>query len=590
MKLPVLKKSSSPEEGASSAGPKRGSKHRFQRLGKKRILALAVALAFAVGLGVHFLGGGGSSASAAALSYTTAAVERRDITLSITGSGALQAADSYSVTTLLEGTILTADFEEGAQVEEGTVLYTIDSSGASSSLEQSQISLDQAQRNYNKQLDKQADLNVAATTAGQVYSLDVEVGDEVGAGQTIATVRDSGTMRLDVPFPADEASEFYVGQSASVTLDSTFETLSGTISKINGNTTVLSGNVMVRTVTIDVSNPGGLSTEQSASAAVGSVTSTGSGTFTYRAEKVITASVSGEVSSIQVSEGDWVSKGQTLAVLVSGDLDDSLQSASESLRNAQISLENRYDQLDDYTITSPIKGTVIDKNYNAGETSESNQVLCTVYDLSYLTMTLSVDELDISNIAVGQAVSVTADAVENKTYAGVVTKVSVAGTSSSGVTTYPVTIRIDETDGLLPGMNVDATIVLDSATGALAIPTAALQRGNTVLVTADSPSAANGTAVERTGGKGQASSQNSAGQYVSVQVTVGVADDNYLEITSGLQEGDTVAYIPTSSSGNNTQMVMMGGMPGGMSGGISVNRSGGYGGGPSGGGPGGFGG
>jgi multidrug efflux pump subunit AcrA (membrane-fusion protein) len=57
-------------------------------------------------------------------------------------------------------------------------------------------------------------------------------------------------------------------------------------------------------------------------------------------------------------------------------------------------------------------------------------------------------------------------------YEGTVTKVSVAGTSSGGVTTYPVTIRIDETEGLMPGMNVDATIELSSASGVLAIPAA----------------------------------------------------------------------------------------------------------------------
>lgn len=114
-------------------------------------------------------------------------------------------------------------------------------------------------------------------------------------------------------------------------------------------------------------------------------------------------------------------------------------------------------------------------------------MLCTIYDLSYLTMTLSVDELDIASIEVGQSVSIVADAVEDTTYTGTVTKVSVAGTSSGSATTYPVTIRIDETDGLLPGMSVDATIELASAEDVLAIPSAALNRGDTVLVTADSP-------------------------------------------------------------------------------------------------------
>ena len=548
--------------------PGRGDKKPGKKRRWKKFAVAGVALVVAAGVGWQMLSPGQSSA-ASATSYTTAEVTRMDVSSSITGSGTLEAADSYSMTTLIEGSILTADFEEGDEVEEGTILYTIDSSDASNSLEQAEISLNQAQRSYNNQLESQEDLIITAPVSGQVYSIDVEVGDDVAAGETVATIRDSQTMSLEVSFPADDAASFYVGQSATVTLDSTFETLTGTISKISGTDTVLTGNVIVRTVTIDVSNPGGLSTEQTASAAVGTATSTASGTFTYKEEETVTAQVSGEVSSIRVSEGDQVSSGQTLIVLTSDDLDDSLQSASESLRNAEISLENQYENLDDYTITSPIKGTIVDKNYNAGETTEANQVLCTIYDLSYLTMTLSVDELDIASIEVGQSVSIVADAVEDTTYTGTVTKVSVAGTSSGSATTYPVTIRIDETDGLLPGMSVDATIELASAEDVLAIPSAALNRGDTVLVTADSPSAANGTLVESTTEDGE--------DYYSVEVTTGVSGDDYIEIVSGLQEGDTVAYIPTSSS--SSEMGMMGGMPGGMGGGMP-GGGGGMGGGP----------
>lgn len=554
-------------QGASEGGPKK------KRRWKKFVFA-GVALVIVVGVGIKLLAPGGG-APAAETVYTTAAVERMDVNSSITGSGTLEAADSYSVSTLVEGTILTAAFEEGDQVEEGTVLYTIDSSDAASSLEQAQISLNQSERSYQNTMESLEDLTVTAPVSGQVYSIDVEAGDEVSAGQQVATVRDSKTMSLEVTFPADDAASFYVGQSASVTLDSTFETLTGSISKIAGNDTVLTGNVIVRSVTIDVSNPGGLSTEQSASAAVGTVTSTGSGTFTYKAEEAVTAQVSGTVASIQVSEGQQVSKNQALVVLTSDDLDDQVQSAQDSLRNAQISYEKQTEQLEDYTVTAPITGTIVDKNYNAGETSEANQVLCSIYDLSYLTMTLSVDELDISDIAVGQTVTITADAVEGRTYTGTVTKVSVAGTSSGSATTYPVTIRIDDTDGLLPGMSVDATIELAAAQDVLAIPSAALNRGNTVLVTAGSPSAANGTLVEATTEDGE--------DYYSVEVTTGVIGDSYIEIVSGLQEGDTVVYIPTSGTSENP-FSMMGEMPGGMGGGMpSGMPSGGMGGGmPSG--------
>ena len=555
--------------------PKSGSSPWKKRLLRKRVLIPAVACVVALSLGIHFFGGG-QTALAADLTYTTAAVERRDITSEITGSGSLEAANSYSVTSLVDGTILADYFEEGDQVDEDTVLYDIDSSDMASSLEQSEISLSQAQRSYNNKLKDLADLTVIAPKAGQVVDIAVEAGDDVSAGQTVATIRDSDTMTLKVPFLADEAAGFYVGQSAQVTLDSTFEVLNGTVTEVSGVDQVLTGNVIVRDVTIQVSNPGGLSTSQTGSATVDGCASASGGSFSYLAERSVTAEVSGTVASIHVSEGDRLSQGGAILTLTSDNLEDELQSAAEALRNAELSLESRYDQLDNYTITSPISGTVIDKNYNAGENIETGQTLCSIYDLSYLTLTLNVDELDISNIQVGQQVLITAEAVEGRTYTGVVTKVSVAGTSSSGTTTYPVTIRIDETDGLLPGMNVDATITLDSAGGVLAIPSAALNRGNTVLVTADSPSAANGTLMEGIGGDGE--------QYYSVPVEVGVSDDSYIEIISGLQEGDTVAYIPTTSSGSFEMGSMMM-IPGGGMG--SVTISGGPGGG-MGGGPGGF--
>ena len=87
-----------------------------------------------------------------------------------------------------------------------------------------------------------------------------------------------------------------------------------------------------------------------------------------------------------------------------------------------------------------------------------------------------------------------------------------------------------------------------------------------------------GTDAETSAGGGDAETAgDESSQYVSVQVTTGISDDSYIEITSGLQEGDTVVYIPTTSS--DSDMGMMGGMPGG-GGGMPGGGGGGMGGGP----------
>ena len=507
--------------------------------------------------------------AAAAISYTEESVAKRTITNSLTGSGTLQPANSYTVTTLIEGEVLSANFEEGETVEADTVLYEIDSDDAAANIEKAQISLNQAQRSYESSAENQT---VQANSSGTLYTLEVKKGDEVSQGQTIATIRNDSTMTLTVPFPAEDAATFYVGQAAQVTLDGSFETLSGTVETVSGSEVVGTGNTVTRKVTIAVQNPGGLSASQVAAASVNGLGSAGNGTFTYQSESTVTASASGTVTAVHASEGSTVSKGQTLITLGGDDLEDQLQNAADSLRNAELSMENTQKQLENYTITSPISGTIIDKEYKAGDTVESGKTLCTIYDLSYLEMTLSIDELDISTVEVGQAVQITADAVEGKTFTGTVTKVSVAGTTSGGITSYPVTVRIDEADELLPGMNVDAEIVLEEAADTLAIPSSAVTRGsgNTslVLVTQDSPSAAN--AVEQEAPEG----------YAYVQVETGISDDSYVQILSGLQEGDTAAYVARSTESGS---MMMGGMPGAMGGDMPAGMPSGMGGAPGGG-------
>ena len=507
--------------------------------------------------------------AAAAISYTEESVAKRTIPNSLTGSGTLQPANSYTVTTLIEGEVLSANFEEGETVEADTVLYEIDSDDAAANIEKAQISLNQAQRSYESTAENQT---VQANSSGTLYTLEVKKGDEVSQGQTIATIRNDSTMTLTVPFPAEDAATFYVGQAAQVTLDGSFETLSGTVETVSGSEVVGTGNTVTRKVTIAVQNPGGLSASQVAAASVNGLGSAGNGTFTYQSESTVTASASGTVTAVHASEGSTVSKGQTLITLGGDDLEDQLQNAADSLRNAELSMENTQKQLENYTITSPISGTIIDKEYKAGDTVESGKTLCTIYDLSYLEMTLSIDELDISTVEVGQAVQITADAVEGKTFTGTVTKVSVAGTTSGGITSYPVTVRIDEADELLPGMNVDAEIVLEEAADTLAIPSSAVTRGsgNTslVLVTQDSPSAAN--AVEQEAPEG----------YAYVQVETGISDDSYVQILSGLQEGDTAAYVARSTESGS---MMMGGMPGAMGGDMPAGMPSGMGGAPGGG-------
>ena len=477
----------------------------------------------------------------ASTQYMEAALERRDITNTFSGSGTISAANTYTVKSLVKGTVLTADFEVGDTIEKGTVLYTIDSSDVATSVEKAQLALEQAQRSYDDTADAQY---IRSVIGGTVASIKVKAGDYVTAGQEIATVRDDSSLLLTLEFPAADASGFAVGQAAEVILNGTFETLSGTVQAVAGTDTISSGNLLVRTVTIAVKNNGSLTTAQAASATINGVSALASARFDYQHQQTVTATTSGTVAAVCVKEGTAIEANTAIVQLSGTELSRQVQSAADSLLNAQLSMSDTQKQMENYTITSPISGTVIQKNVKAGDTvgtdTTASETLCTIYDLSYLEMTLNVDELEILSIKEGQTVTITADAISDRTFTGVVTSVSAAGTTTGGTTTYPVTIRIDDTGDLLPGMNATAEIEVSSASNALAVPNGSVVRGNYVLVTKDSPSAAN--AVQ---------DMTAPDGYVYVKITTGTSDDDYIEVASGLQEGDTIAYDADAAEKQN---------------------------------------
>ena len=515
----------------------------FIKTHKKRCIAVVAAAAVLVAVIVPRK----SRSASADLAYTQEKLGRRNIVNVYDGSGTINAADSYTVKSLVTGTVLTADFELGDSIQKGDVLYVIDSSDVEGDLESAQLSVSQAQRSYDDAADAR---NVRTKIGGEVSSFAVAAGDAVQAGQTVATVRDTSVMLLAVDFPAAEAQSFAVGQAAQVMPDTTFEVLNGTIRSVSGADPSGDASLMTCTVTIAVPNAGSLTTAQAAVAQVNGVSSLNSAHFTYQREETVVTTASGTVSELCVKEGSTVRQDDVILRITGKDLDKQAQNAADNLRSAELRMSSAERNISHYTIDAPISGTIVDKKVKAGDKLSANdtamQNLCTIYDMSYLEMKLNVDELKIRSLEVGQEVEITADAVPGETYKGVISSVLVAGTTANGSTSYPVTVRIDDMGELLPGMNATAKITTASVKNVLALPNAALVRGSYVLVTKDSPSAANAE-----------TSMTAPDGYVYVKVTTGISDDDYIEVKSGLQEGDTIAYDNSSVSATDFYSTMM---------------------------------
>ena len=543
--------------------------------GKKILILLIVILAVLAGAIGTVSYKKSKEVSAAAKSVKTARVTKQDIVSELSSSGTISPLNTYEITSLVEGEVIAADFEEGDEVEKGQILYQIDTSSMESEMTSVNNSLARAEENYKAAQD---DYNAAlsdysgntykSTESGYIKSLSIKEGDKVGNNTEIASIYDDKTMKIKVPFLSGEAAQITAGQGAILTLTDTGEQIQGVVSSVSNMDVTLTGGRIVRYVTIEVENPGGLTTETPATASVGDYVCTVESTFEPKLETTMKADLSSnvEVGTLLVHEGDYVAKGTPIFTMESRSADklirtykDTMEKAQETLESAKSKLESTSDTYDNYTITAPISGKVITKSVKAGDkitkSSSGSTTLAVIYDMSGYTFKMSVDELDVKSVKVGQEVTVTADAVTGKTFSGIVTNVSLESSTSNGVTNYPVTVTLnDGMDELLPGMNVDGVIILDKATDVLAVPVDALMRGNQVYVKDETVKEAQG---------------NIPAGFKAIEVTTGLINDNYVEIKSGLEENQEVYVAQTTVS--NTNAVMM---PGGM-GGVNVNPGGG---------------
>lgn len=627
----------------------------FKKPSKKTVILLIAAVVVIIAAAafiVHKMSGSKEEET----QINTATVERRTITKTVDGSSVVEANDTYNISALVTGEILSDTFSEGDLVKKDQLLYKIDSSDAQKDVDTAKNNLAKAQQTYadavrtksdtiktnsiSEETQKNAiekalndvdtanralnlaqegynDLAIVSNYSGTVGEILLDEGDLVlSSGMQIASIYDQSRLKIQVPFNESETGNINVGDTAQLTIASTGEKIDGTVENVGEATEGTSAHAVIKYVTIVVDNPGGLTTQDQASAVINGVACNNLGTFEYYKQGYIesqTGDGDGEYCTIKelyIKENDVVTAGEVVGYLASSKtendledaktklesaelsrddaykqleslviqndeykLDSTIQTAQLDLDNARIQLEQAQEKLDDYEITAPIEGTIITKNKKAGDklenNSDSTEPMAVIYDMSTLKVQLSVDESDIKDIAVGQEVSITADAVADKQFTGTVTKVGVNGTAENGVTTYPVDIVIEDYGDLLPGMNVDCVINVKSAENVLAIPSEALQRGNIVYVQGDKTDE-NDKAPEG---------------FHSVDVETGTADAQYIEITSGLNEGDTV-YTSMQGSGleaQGSEEDSMSGMNGGMGGGMGGGMSGGMGGGAPGG-------
>ena len=598
---------------------------------KKNIIIL-VAVVLIIALLCFFVFGKGKNNKTEEQKYTEAQAERMDITETIEQSGVIEPLDRYEITSLVKGEIISSPYEEGDYVEEGATLYQIDDEDAQLNIEKTQNSIERSRMSLEETSDDISKLSIYANASGKLSEFTMKMGDTVSG--VIGKITNTDNLTVDIPFSAADFDKISVGNSVTITSALYMTSMSGRVShKYDATAGTGNDGSVLKNIEIEIPNPGSLAEGTTFAATVntpyGTVSSAGSGTIGGGTVTTLKADVSGTVSYIAVKDGDYVKKGQLIAKLTSDSLTNSQRSNQLNLKDSELSLKSSRKSLDDYNITSPISGTVITKNSKAGDkidNSNSQTVMMVVADMSKVKFTITVDELDITKIALGQTAVVDADALPEETYEAKVTSIAGEGTSTGdGVTTFKVELTIDEPGNLRSGMNVNANIVIEEAKDVIGIPEEALMntKGSTakVLVKSDKAASKNdkrnaeggdadkakgksasagsipanadaksgsnkGTNSAPTGDSGKGSGGAPAGGnavpdgYEMRDITVGISDGTNIEVVSGLSEGETIIYIPKSGESDNPFAMMMGGGMGGR-------PDGGQGGGPGGGAPGG---
>ena len=196
-------------------------------------------------------------------------------------------------------------------------------------------------------------------------------------------------------------------------------------------------------------------------------------------------------------------------------------------------------------IVSPVKGTVISKEVEVGQTVAASFQTPTLFtvaeDLTKMRIETSVSEADIGKVKEGQEVEYTLDGYPDSVFKGVVTQVRLSPTTESNVVTYTVVIEVENEEGkLLPGKTANVSIITGKKENILTVPNVALKF--TV--------AGNKQKYDKKG-----IWIDKKGKPVRVNIETGVSDDSYSEIISDeIKEGDVV-YVRNLASGKKQQQM-----------------------------------
>jgi HlyD family secretion protein len=563
-------------------------------LSSKVFISMAIVILLVSGGAWWYFNSNNSKNVQNAFAQQTSVVTKGDLDLSASGSGAIVSANKSNVVSEVQGTITEAFLSDGAQVKAGDLILKLDDFQAQLKVKQLENNI--AQTLLTQQYNKKSleGVKTIAPTDGVVTDLQVNVGDDISKNATLLTITDKSRLKLSVPFNNKYREKLKINQEVIVNVyDTALEvgtTVKGTITSLGLALYMTAEGTEVYNVGVVLSNPGtikdGMIGNVEISLSGEKLVSAESSTLNYYNNVTVKAATGGTVNKINIQEGQSVAKGAVLVEFSNDDLILEIETTDLKLEDYNNQLVAAKNELDKYDIYSPIDGILTLNDLKAGDVLKSGDVIGYTADYDHMQFEISIDELDISKIKIGQSTNVTIDALaetNGKPISGSVSKVAIEGTSTNGVTTYPVTIQIDKADNLKSGMNANAEILIEQRKDVLFVPIEAVnKRGGKsfVSVRKGTGSVEGKTVIKNSASTGELKNtkQNQLANVEIRAVEIGINNEEYIEILSGVKEGEIVILptISTGQAGAKNQMIMtketMIGVPGMGGGAVKATR------------------
>lgn len=468
----------------------------------------------------------------------------------VEGSGNATAKETSTVTIPANGTVEQVMVAQGDVVSAGQPLFSVYSQTAQEALAAAQQQMDSIN-------DKLANLTLRAPFSGKLLEVtEFNPGDNVAEGSAVATLVNDTRLKLSLYFSYAYEDQIRVGQSAEVSVPAVMYAGEGVVEEINKVSFITPEGGVYFEAVIAFPNPGTLTAEMEASAVL--TDPDGLPIYPYEQSKTeyyesrsLTTKAGGPLVSSRLLNHARVSEGEALLTMGSESLDEQLLTAQERLNEAQAAV-------DALNATAPIDGTVISCTIAEGGEVKAGDAVVTIQNTTVMTVTIQVDDRNIGFIKLGDMISLSD--YNGNSYMGTVTNIAMQGEAGQGMSTFPVTLEVENWDGTLyAGVWLNYSVVTSQSDGCVVVPTTAVKsvldtEGNKQAVVfvqrEERPPEAIDLDASITGVPGEAD------HYWPVPVETGISDAKQVEIISGVQDGDMVFINYTVEPENGMGGVM----------------------------------